>query len=45
MPSYKLSELAKAGGIDATGAHRALKDCRMTLIVYTSFVARLGRLQ
>ena len=45
MPSYKLSELAKAGGIDAAGAHRALKDCRMTLIVYTSCVARLGRLQ
>ena len=45
MPSYKLSELAKAGGIDATGAHRALKDCRMTLTVYTSCVSRLGRLQ
>ena len=42
MPSYRLSELAQAGGIDAEGAHRALKDCRMTMTVYAASARLLG---
>ena len=36
LKSYKLAELASKGGLSAKGAHRALKDCELALIVYTS---------
>ncbi|MFC1481466.1 PolC-type DNA polymerase III [Candidatus Neomarinimicrobiota bacterium] len=42
LPNYKLSTLARLGGLTATGAHRALKDCELTEFVYTSAVAVLG---
>ena len=34
LPSYKLVNLAKMGNLDSRGAHRALKDCQMTMTVY-----------
>ncbi len=42
LPNYRLSTLARLGGLSATGAHRALKDCELTEFVYTSAVAVLG---
>jgi DNA polymerase III epsilon subunit family exonuclease len=44
MESYRLADLAQAGGLDTTGAHRALKDCTLTLTVYVAAACRLGRL-
>lgn len=41
--SYRLTELAKDGGISTAGAHRALDDCRMTIIVYGAAAAQLRR--
>lgn len=41
--SYRLTELAKDGGISTTGAHRALDDCRMTIIVYGAAASQLRR--
>ena len=32
--SYKLTSFAKMVGVDASGAHRALKDCEITLHLY-----------
>lgn len=34
LPNHKLGTLAQYFGIDYTGAHRALKDCEITLDVY-----------
>ncbi len=34
VPNHKLGTLADYFGIDYTGAHRALKDCEITLDVY-----------
>lgn len=39
--SYRLSQLARDGGMDAKGAHRALADCRMTMTVYAAASSRL----
>ncbi|MBI2960914.1 MAG: 3'-5' exonuclease, partial [Betaproteobacteria bacterium] len=33
--SYKLTDLAKSGGLSTDGAHRALHDCRLTITVYS----------
>jgi DNA polymerase-3 subunit epsilon len=35
LPSHKLSYLAKRGGLPDDDTHRALGDCKRTLIVYT----------
>lgn len=40
--SYRLSDLAKEGGLSTDSAHRALDDCKRTLIVYSAAAARLG---
>ena len=36
LPSYKLESLANFFYVDYTGAHRALKDCEITLDVYNN---------
>ena len=41
LQSYKLSELAKMGGLDTRGNHRALKDCELTMIVYAAAAEQL----
>jgi DNA polymerase-3 subunit epsilon len=41
--SYRLDDLSKDGGLSRGDTHRALADCRRTLIVYTSAVSVLGR--
>jgi DNA polymerase-3 subunit epsilon len=40
--SYRLSDLAKDGGLSDEGTHRAIDDCKRALIVYTSAVSILG---
>jgi DNA polymerase-3 subunit epsilon len=40
--SYRLSDLAKDGGLSDAGTHRALGDCKRALIVYTAAVSKLG---
>ena len=40
--SYKLADLANAGGLSANGNHRALKDCELTITVYTAAASILG---
>jgi DNA polymerase-3 subunit epsilon len=40
--SYKLSELAKDGGLD-TQNHRAIDDCKLALMVYTAAANKLRR--
>jgi len=42
--SYKLTELAKSGGLSPDGAHRALNDCRLTVTVYAAAATKLGTL-
>ncbi len=42
LSSYKLGDLAKIGGISSEGSHRALKDCEMTMQIYTAAAAELG---
>jgi DNA polymerase III epsilon subunit family exonuclease len=39
--SYRLTDLAKDGGLSAEGTHRALGDCKRTMIVYTAAAAEL----
>lgn len=39
--SYRLSALARDGGLDVGNAHRAVADCQRALIVYTSAANRL----
>jgi len=41
--SYRLDDLARDGGLSRDDTHRALADCRRTLIVYTSAASLLGR--
>lgn len=36
LRSYRLTDLAKAGNLKVDGAHRALADCQMTMIVYSA---------
>jgi DNA polymerase-3 subunit epsilon/DNA polymerase-3 subunit alpha (Gram-positive type) len=42
LKSYRLSDLAKTGGLLTKGSHRALKDCELTITVYTSAASKLG---
>jgi DNA polymerase III subunit epsilon len=42
--SYKLANLAAKGGLTTNGTHRALKDCQLTMIVYTAAATTLGRI-
>ncbi len=39
--SYRLTDLAKDGGLPADATHRALGDCKRTVIVYTAAAAKL----
>lgn len=39
--SYRLADLAKDGNLGSDGAHRALEDCKRTLIVYAAAAAKL----
>jgi len=41
LKSYKLADLAKIGGLSTKGTHRTLKDCELTMIVYTSAASKL----
>jgi DNA polymerase III subunit epsilon len=43
LKSYKLTDFASLQGPDTTGYHRALKDCELTLTVYSLAVTELGR--
>lgn len=45
LQSYKLTELAKLGGISSVGAHRALKDAELTVTVYSTAVDILGEIE
>lgn len=40
--SYKLTELARDGGLSLKNVHRALGDCHRTLIVYTAAARKLS---
>jgi DNA polymerase III epsilon subunit family exonuclease len=42
LESYKLADLANIGGISSKGNHRALKDCELTIMVYTAAASKLG---
>ncbi len=42
LKSYKLADLANTGDLSTKGTHRALKDCELTMIVYTSAASQLG---
>jgi len=42
LKSYKLSDLAKIGGLSSKGTHRVLKDCELTMTVYSSAASKLG---
>ncbi len=42
LPNYKLATVAEMRGLSIDGAHRALKDCELTLAVYAAAVAELG---
>ena len=39
--SYRLTDLAKDGGLSAEGTHRALGDCKRAMIVYIAAATRL----
>ncbi len=39
--SYRLADLARDGNLGSDGAHRALEDCKRTLIVYAAAAAKL----
>lgn len=41
--SYRLTDLAKDGGLSIEGTHHALDDCQRTLIVYSAAVFALGK--
>ncbi len=43
LPSYKLNQLAKTGGLSVDGSHRALRDCEIALEVYTAAAFELHR--
>jgi DNA polymerase III epsilon subunit family exonuclease len=40
--SFRLSELAKDGNPSAEGTHRALSDCRRTMVVYAAAARAVG---
>lgn len=42
LRSYKLSDLAGTGGLYTEGHHRTLKDCELTITVYTAAASKLG---
>lgn len=42
LENYKLSTIAKHLNIDTKGAHRGLKDCEMTYLIYKDIKNRLG---
>ncbi len=42
LQSYKLADLANMGGMSSKGNHRALKDCELTITVYTAAASKLG---
>ncbi len=42
LKSYNLADLANTGDLSTKGTHRALKDCELTMIVYTSAASKLG---
>ena len=42
LPNYRLDTLRKVYGIDSCGAHRALKDCCDTNLVYQALKTREG---
>lgn len=41
LKSYRLGDLANAGGVTSEGSHRALKDCELTMTVYTAAASKL----
>lgn len=43
LKSYKLENLANAGNLDATGNHRALKDCELATTVYMAAASKLKK--
>lgn len=40
--SFRLSDLARDGNLSAEGTHRALGDCRRTMIVYAAAARQVG---
>lgn len=44
LKSYKLGDLARTGGLNTEGKHRALKDCELTITVYTAAANKLRRI-
>jgi DNA polymerase III subunit epsilon len=40
--SYRLCDIAKDGNLSDEGTHRALGDCKRTLIIYTAAASRLA---
>jgi DNA polymerase III epsilon subunit-like protein len=42
LPSYRLSELAKRGKLSGEDTHRALGDCKRTLIIFTAAASEVG---
>jgi DNA polymerase III epsilon subunit family exonuclease len=44
LKSYKLEDLARTGGLNTEGKHRALKDCELTITVYTAAANKLRRI-
>lgn len=43
LPSYRLTDLAKMGNLDDDDTHRALGDCKRTVIVFTSSASIIGK--
>ena len=43
--SYRLADIAKVGGFSTSGAHRALKDCKLTITVYGAAATTLGGIE
>jgi DNA polymerase III epsilon subunit family exonuclease len=44
LPSYKLETLAKLAGESTQGNHRALKDCELTIFVYSAAAVKLNKI-
>jgi DNA polymerase III epsilon subunit-like protein len=40
--SHKLVDLAKDRGLSTEGAHRALEDCKLTMIIYAAAASTRG---
>ena len=43
LENYKLSTIAHHLNIDTKGAHRGLKDCEMTYLIYLDMLKKLSR--